>query len=521
MRSTSAAIIWTTALLTSTLGAALLFSAWPGINWPIWVACASTSVVLSRIVSGKRIEVPLAVLLTWATLLSFGLAVTDNGFIQFLVVISDAMLLGLAVIAVGAATWSALSAKLLTAVPFLAPFRVWRATAYEAADAPRSISSPRARSMIKGTLLSVPLVLVLIVLLGSADPVIRWGIDHISAWLPDWSFPPRVVFFLFLLSITLGANSISARQVEANLPSLPRLSRTSTVGITEQRMMLWSATVVLWIFVLLQVSYFIHPPPAAVDSGVTFAEYARRGFGELSFAATFVGAIILVLEYARPSDTSDRDRRILKLLELALVVALELVLLSAFRRVILYEQAYGFTTARLFAQAYMVVMGVTLIALGVEISKGSISMAFGRRVAEIALGVFTILVFWNYEAWIVNRNIDRAVQTGKFDWLYVMTLSMDVKPTLVERRAEIPADERANLDVWVACFRLPGERRWFEWNRSVRATDRALRSWNGPPCPGPAPPPRPQSPRRSPPPTTSIRPSGAASGTAASSAPEE
>lgn len=478
MREPSVTTTWTAALLTSALGAALLFSAEPGINWPTWVAATSVALILCRLIARKTVELPLIVLLTWATLLSFGLALRDNEMIQVLVVISDAMLLGLAVLVVGSVSWSALSAKLLAAVPFLAPFRVWRASAYEAASAPRFSSSPRARSIVRGTLFSAPLVLALIILLGRADPVIRWGTDRISAWLPDWAFLPRVLFFAFLLSITLGANSISSRQADADLPRLPGVIRPFTIGLTEQRMMLWSAAVVIWIFVLLQLSYFIHPPPAAIDSGVTFAEYARRGFGELSFAATIVGAIILILEYTRPTEASEQDRKKLVRLELALLIALVLVLLSAFRRVILYEQAYGFTTARLFAQAYMVVMCLALFALGIEVARGSISIAFARRVAEIALGVFTVLVFWNYEAWIVNRNIDRAAQDGKFDWEYAEELSRDAMPTLISRRNELPLYARARVDARIACTSLPAERRWFEWNRSVRASDRSLRGEN-------------------------------------------
>jgi hypothetical protein len=513
MRENSAPVVWTTAILTSAVGAALLFSAEAGINWPIWVAAASISVVVSRIAGRKKVELPLLVLLTWATLLSLGLAIRDTGEIRGFVVISDMMLLGLAVIAIGSESWSALSGKLLAVVPFLAPFRVWRATAHEAADSPRSISSPRARSIVRGTLLSVPLILVLIVLLGSADPVIRWITDGIAAWLPDWSFPPRVLFFVFLLSITLGANSISSRQVGPNVPEIPALPRGMAIGLTEQRMMLWSAAVVLWLFVLLQISYFIHPPPAAVNSGVTFAEYARRGFGELSFAATIVVAIILILEYTRPANATDRDRKMLARLELVLLVALEFVLVSAFRRVILYEQAYGFTTGRIFPQAYMVGMSLVLVALAIEVARGSISVSFGRRVAEIGLGVFTILVFWNYEAWIVNRNIDRASQTGKFDAAYAAKLSGDAIPTLVSRRAELPADARTNMFV---CTLLPAERRWFEWNRSVRAADRALRSLNKPPC-LPAPPPHPSDTSL----TTPPQASGEQANRGASSTPEE
>ena len=491
-RDHSVAIAWIAAILTSAVGASLLFSAEAGINWPIWVASASISVILARIAGRKRVETPLLVLLAWATLLSLGFAVTDTEPFLGLVVMSDAMLLGLAILSIGAESWSALSARILLAVPFLAPARVWGASAREIADSPRSISSPRARSIVRGAILSAPVIIILFVLLGGADPVMRWGADRIYAWLPDWSFPPRLLFFVVLLSITLGANVISARQMVAKLPQFSLMSRPYTIGLTEQRMVLWSAIAVIWLFVVLQIVYVFQPPPAALNSGVTFAEYARQGFGELSFVATIVGAIILILEYTRPVEAGERDRLMFVRLELALLLALELVLFSAFRRVMLYEDAYGFSATRLLAQAYMVGMSLCLIALAIEVARGSISIAFGRRVAEIALGVFTVLVFWNFEAWIVNRNIDRAVQDGKFDAYYATRqLSRNAIPTLLSRRAELPLVARTELESRLACVGRPAERRWFEWNRSVSAANRALRAWPQPKCVN-TPPPNPR-----------------------------
>src|SRR5258706_5999893 len=124
MRDNTTAVIWTAAVLTSVLGAAFLFAAEAGINWPLWVAAASLSVVISRLVTRKKIEAPLIALVTWATLLSLGFALSDNDFIHVLVVLSDAMLLGLAIISIGSESWSALSAKLLLAVSLLAPLPV-------------------------------------------------------------------------------------------------------------------------------------------------------------------------------------------------------------------------------------------------------------------------------------------------------------------------------------------------------------------------------------------------------------
>src|SRR6266576_328806 len=159
MRSTPATIVWTAAIATSALGAAVLFSAEAGINWPMWVAAASLSVVAARYATAGRIESPLRVRLGWATLLSLGFAFSGKA-LRFFIVLSDAMLLGLAVITLGAPHWSELSAKLLAAVPILAPIRAIGAAGYEVANAPRSTSSPRARSIIKGTLLSAPLVII-------------------------------------------------------------------------------------------------------------------------------------------------------------------------------------------------------------------------------------------------------------------------------------------------------------------------------------------------------------------------
>lgn len=479
-RSTKLAWLW--AIITAWLGAAILFSANAGINWPIWVIAASISLIAARFASIGRVETPLLVLLAWAVLLSIGFAQTDNDGLHVFVVLSDAMLLGLAVITIGVEQWRELSARLLAVVPFLAPFRVVVSTAHEAAVAPSSVRSPRARSIIRGSILALPVAVVLIALLASADPIIRWTTDRFVEWLPDWSFPPRVLFFLFLLTLTLGANALGIRQITPKLPQFPAVTNRVTVGLTEQRMVLWSAVVILWLFVLLQISYFVHPPPGVTGTGVTFAEFARRGFGELSFAVTLVGAIIILLHYTRPPDTTERDRVILQRLEFALIIALELILISAFRRVVLYEQAYGFTEARVFAQAYMIGMAFALAALAWEVARKTISINFGRRVAEIALGVFTILVFWNFEAWIVNKNVDRVAVGGKFDPAHLMLLSADATPALIRRLPDLPAPQRDTLSGLLACKRRPVAGRWFEYNPRIDGAIEALNQWKGPPC---------------------------------------
>jgi hypothetical protein len=475
--SAPAAPVWAGAISSALLGAWILFDAEPGVNWGLWVASASLSVILARRFSTLPVEKPTLILLGWATLLAFAPSITASVSIRVLVFLSVGMLLGLAVIVIGADQWRSLSAKLLPTIPFLATFRVLQATLHEGATVPRTVASPKARTTTRGLLITVPIVIILVVLLRNADPTLAWLVDRIAELLPQWSISSRVVFFLFLLALTLGASSLAARQRDSRLPALANFPKPGVLGFTEQRMVLVAVAVVLWLFVVLQISYLFHEPPGVVGSGTTFAEYARRGFAQLSVAVTLVGGLILVLEATKAPDLDPDRRRQLVRLEAALLIALELMLLSAFRRVILYEQAYGYTTMRVFAQAYMLVVALSLIALWLEVAKGAITVDFGRRVSVIALGTFTVLAFWNYAAWIANQNFDRAARTGKFDSAYAIQLARDIDavPTMVARRNELPGPERVVLDQFLGCDRLPEPGRWFEYSSRRRAAAVAVK----------------------------------------------
>jgi hypothetical protein len=51
-----------------------------------------------------------------------------------------------------------------------------------------------------------------------------------------------------------------------------------------------------WIFLAVQLSYLFGSLPSVAGSGMTFAEYARRGFGELSVVASFTAVSSILTE---------------------------------------------------------------------------------------------------------------------------------------------------------------------------------------------------------------------------------
>src|SRR3954463_8958657 len=105
--------IWIASVLASIVGAAFLFDSEPGLNWPLWIFSASAGVVLSRSSARLPLGRPVTILLAWATVLSLAVAITDNDALKTLVILNDAMLLGLAVLVTGSSQWRSLSVRLI------------------------------------------------------------------------------------------------------------------------------------------------------------------------------------------------------------------------------------------------------------------------------------------------------------------------------------------------------------------------------------------------------------------------
>jgi len=162
------------------------------------------------------------------------------------------------------------------------------------------------------------------------------------------------------------------------------------------------------------------------------------------------------------------------------LIAVLLLLFSAFNRVLLYEEAYGFTTARLYAQAYMLIVAAALLFLGWEMRRELDPSRFFRRTFTTATLVFIVLLYWNHHAWIANRNIDRVASTGKLDTAYLTRdLALDAVPTLVERLPSIPEPMRSDLEraLIVRYAKRPHlfDTDWYEWNVRRNAAKEALR----------------------------------------------
>jgi two-component system sensor histidine kinase BaeS len=465
--------VWGFGIALATLGTAILFKAHLGINLGVFIACVVIALfAVSRDRLG-RVSAPTLAAGLWAVVLAFGTAITTDGGRTAILVLSTFVLLAIALVTVGDSSLDVLQPLLAIQAPFVAFTFVLTGASNEASLSVRSARSPAIASLVRAMLITIPLITVLIFLLAEADPMFAAARDVLEHIVPD-DFVPRSFFFGVLLVITLGAyGGVQHGQLVAHEAARPR---GGSLGTLERRSLTTSLAAIMWLFVASATASLLKNPAAVAGSGVTYAEYVHGGFAELSVAATLViGATLATRRSWITSDAWARNTALAAIAGECGMIAI------AFTRVVHYEQAYGFTVLRLYAQAYMIVLACISALLLIEIVRRAPSTRFAYHSASAALLVLAGLVFWNTDAWIVRHNVDRYVESGKIDLEYLThELSVDATPELIASLSRLKPLEQATANAWLcraSQSTAAVEPRWFEWNARGFAARTALEKW--------------------------------------------
>jgi hypothetical protein len=204
-----------------------------------------------------------------------------------------------------------------------------------------------------------------------------------------------------------------------------------------------------------------------VTPGLTYAEYARRGFFELVAVVALMLPLLLAADWALRRDRP-RDEvafRAIAIVQIALVLA---VLVSALQRMRLYQATYGLTELRFYVTATLLVLGVVLLWFTVTVLRGRReAFAFGTLIAALSTAV--VLYAANPDAIIVRTNTARmhADPHGapRFDVVYATSLSADAVPVLLGALPTLPSADRCGI----------AQRLLSRWPPGVRVP---LRTWS-------------------------------------------
>ena len=342
------------------------------------------------------------------------------------------------------------------------------------------------RTVARGTVMALPALLVLTALLMSADAVFAQIIQNafrvdIGPVVEHLVFAGVIAWLTagYLRAFTIGDDAVMSR-LRVPQPSLPP---------AEISVALWILNLLFLTFMAVQLRYlFGGADLVEVTAGLSYAEYARRGFFELVATAALVVPILLIADWAATRETS-RARTVLRGTMLVLVVLLIGVISSAWYRMRLYQQAYGLTEQRLYVSVFIVWLTAVLAWLVFTVVRDRRErFVFGSFVAGLACIV--ALYVLNPHAVIARVNLERAAAGQEYDGAYLRELSADAVPALLARLDQLPEGESCRV-MHMMEERWEGERKggWRSWNMS----DARARRLVGPlAVPAECPPPRTQ-----------------------------
>lgn len=303
-------------------------------------------------------------------------------------------------------------------------------------EAKNSLPKPRATTVIKssllGIILALPVLLVLGALLAAADPVFSRNINQLLELLnlenlQEFIF--RLGYILIIAYLLSGVylyallSSQKERLIGLEKPWLPPF-----LGWLEAAIVLFSVDLLFAFFVGIQFRYFFGGQANINVEGFTYAEYARRGFGELVAVALI--SLLLFLSLSMITQRAEqKSRKLFSGLGIALVGLVAIILVSAFQRLLLYEAAYGFSRIRLYTHVFMICLGLLLVATMIlELIGHMRTFALAALICSFGFGLSLNLI--NVDGLITRQNVQRTLQGHELDTNYLVTLSDDAVPDL-------------------------------------------------------------------------------------------
>ncbi|MGW6621475.1 DUF4153 domain-containing protein [Nocardia sp. NPDC055002] len=320
----------------------------------------------------------------------------------------------------------------------------------------RSVGTSSIRRYGISVAATAALLVVFVPLLGGADATFA---ELLNGLVPTVDGPAMWQWIFLFAVVTVGV--LGALYVLAGPPS------RAADSVRPQR--LWSRsewmlpvgalTVLFAVFVGAQfVALFGGDDYVQRTAGLTYAEYARSGFWQLSAVSVLTLAVILAVLHWSVRETT-ADRRSLRVLLSAVSVLALVIVCSALGRMWTYQQAYGFTVLRLLVTTCELWVGLVYVLVLAAIARLRWSWV-PRAAIGTALATLIALAVINPEYLVAERNIDRWQTSGRLDADYLSSLSPDILPAL----DPLPAHLRTQIETPVVDDLDPDH--WWSWNWS-------------------------------------------------------
>ena len=279
--------------------------------------------------------------------------------------------------------------------------------------------------------MAIPVLILFVFLLSSADIIFEQYVDKIFSIqiTPETVF--RTILILSVTGIFTGVFTY-ALLLPKNKFSVGRSETTrGRLGIIEGSVFLGSIDLLFLSFILIQVTYLFGGKRNIAIEGATYAEYARSGFFRL-LAVSVISFLLIWLTEKYIFQENEGHLLIFKLLSGFLIFEVMVIMASAFKRLQLYENAFGFTSLRFYSHSFVIWLAVVFLFFLIKIVFDKPEKMLGFSTFVSILIFLAALNIMNPDAFIARQNIARFQETKKLDANYLSTLSDDAVSELVK-----------------------------------------------------------------------------------------
>ncbi len=328
--------------------------------------------------------------------------------------------------------------------------------------------------ILRGLILSIPIILVLASLLAGADPIFEKGLNDFFRIfqienIAEYIFRLVNILLMGYLFIGVLIQAIYPKNQDPRpQPNQPSFSKF--LGAVEAKIVFISINLLFAAFLAIQFRYFFGGQANISDTGFTYSEYARRGFGEI----ITVAVLSLLIYYGFHSITrleSSNQKRWFSGLSILVFAQVLIMLVSSYQRLVLYEQAYGFSRLRTYSHLFLPWLAVLIILVIVlELMQRQGHLAF--TIIAVTAGFVVTCIAFNIDGFIATQNIQRATISDQegyaLDFYYISELSSDAVPVILESYL---ADNPSTKD-------LLGANLSCRWNEIQKLESRPWQSYN-------------------------------------------
>ncbi|MGL4606325.1 MAG: DUF4153 domain-containing protein [Eubacteriaceae bacterium] len=290
----------------------------------------------------------------------------------------------------------------------------------------RSITNGRTQRLLmilSGIAISIPCLLAIILLLSSADQIFAKSVSKIYLGLgSSLDFLSLIKIPLgFLIGFYLFGIIYSIYQPKPFQNTVATFEPKKKKDLTIINIVLCSILIVYTLFAVIQFKY-LFANSNSLPYGLTYTDYARRGFFELLFLSG-INLLLIFLTLKLSGNNTSFWAKCSKVFSSYLCLITFMLLGSSFYRMWLYNQDNGLTRLRFLVLGFLIFEAIGLVFTFIYIMKPKFNII--AVYLCISLSYYLVLNIIPIDSIIAKNQIDRYFETGKGDLDYTLSLSTD------------------------------------------------------------------------------------------------